>query len=85
MDFLHKQPLARDGLAATLGLLRQTGDGHGNVAETHIGRARDRRDFVSDGTDTAAAAAAQVNAAKGADMKFRDLKLEHDWPSGNLS
>mmetsp|Transcript_11550 Transcript_11550/g.35592 ORF Transcript_11550/g.35592 Transcript_11550/m.35592 type:complete len:798 (-) Transcript_11550:47-2440(-) len=84
VDFLHKQPLARDGLAATLGLLRQTGDGHGNVAETHIGRARDRRDFVSDGTDTAAAAAAQVNAAKGADMKFRDLKLEYRDADGKL-
>ena len=41
LEFLHKQPLVSQGMAATLALLKQSS--HANETETLIGRARDNR------------------------------------------
>ena len=84
VDFLHKQPLARDGMAATMGLLRQTGDVQTQHVEASIGRARDRRDFKSDGTSTDDMAEAQRLAAQNADIAFKPIKLEYRDADGKL-
>jgi len=84
VDFLHKQPLARDGMAATMGLLRQTGDVQTQHVEASIGRARDRRDFKSDGTSTEDMAEAQRLAAQNADIAFKPIKLEYRDADGKL-
>ena len=84
VDFLHKQPLARDGMAATMGLLRQTGDVQTQHVEASIGRARDRRDFKSDGTAAEDMAEAQRLAAQNADIAFKPIKLEYRDADGKL-
>lgn len=84
VDFLHKQPLASGGMAAAMGLLRQTGDVQTQHVEASIGRARDRRDFKTDATSTEDMAEAQRLTAEGSDMTFKDIKLEYRDADGKL-
>ena len=78
VDFIHKQPLARDGMAATMGLLRQTGDVQIKHVEQKVGRARDQTIF-EDGTEDDAAV-----AAIDGEMRFKAIKLEYRDADGRL-
>eukprot|EP00622_Pseudochattonella_farcimen_P001945 FR736767.1.p1 GENE.FR736767.1~~FR736767.1.p1 ORF type:complete len:185 (+),score=42.87 FR736767.1:68-556(+) len=49
MAFMHRQPLVKTGMAATLGLLKSAGDLDVNKQEEMmVGRAKDEREFKSD-------------------------------------
>ncbi|KAH8076119.1 hypothetical protein JL721_105 [Aureococcus anophagefferens] len=77
IDFLHKQPLARDGVAATMGLLRQTGDVQIKHVEQKVGRARDQTIF-EDGTEDDPAAPPDPS------LQFKPIKLEYRDADGRL-
>lgn len=77
IDFLHKQPLARDGMAATMGLLRQTGDVQIKHVEQKVGRARDQTIF-EDGTEDDPAAPPDPS------LQFKPIKLEYRDADGRL-
>lgn len=57
IDFLHNQPLASNGMAAAMALLKTSGDIHEQRSATDgellVGRPRDQRDFDDDHDDQA--------------------------------
>jgi len=85
VDFLHKQPLARGGMAATMALLQQTGDVQTKHVEATIGRARDLTQAqFNDGSTDEQKVGAIVDNGRGEKIQLKPIKIEYRDSDGKL-